>query len=649
MDILKKCATIKMTPPEIKVLPEEVANRIAAGEVIERPAAAVKELLENSVDAGATRVDVEFKHGGKSFIKIADNGCGMTREQMLLSLHPHATSKIKKAEDLFSISSYGFRGEAVPSIASVSKFSMSSRPESQNFGTRIDVFAGEVGKIAECGMASGTEIVVENLFCSVPARRKFLKSDNVEASHILKLCRLYALALPDISISLVENSRVLFRSERGLPLQERIARVCGREISEKLVPIDECQSSQIRLRGAVLKAGESFATNRNICAFINSRPVESRAVYSALKEAYAQFLPKGRYAAAFLFIDMDPASVDVNVHPAKREVRLKDEFAVRDFLCEQISRTLSRHSDSYRSEFFPDSPALRAGRQDKFPPLGKREINRAPEAVLKPAFTPAESPAHNGADIRQESASNCESDTREAKKAPENSPISMLQRDAKKIFEQYPPLAAQDAQAPISPTPRKARLPDWRYIGCFDRRYALFESAKGLVLMSISSALRRVKYSRIMESMGNAEKKSQMLLMPISLKLDRGDSEYFEANAQYFAACGFEIENFGRDFYKITAIPDWMKIGDAENFVRDFVSLARDEGRGMKKKRVSDELFARMAVSRMGAGFECNELSATALLSELLECPGHISSPDGIPTLKELPMGDISKLFKGGS
>ena len=279
---------MKKIPPEIRILPDDVANRIAAGEVVERPSAVAKELLENAIDAGATRIEIEFKRGGKSFIKVSDDGCGMTRQQALTCLEPHATSKIRAPEDLFRISSYGFRGEAVPSIASVSKFKIRTRPEAQTFGTEIDVYAGSVNSVRDCGMASGTEIVVENLFCSVPARRKFLKSDNVEASHIIKLCRLYALALPHLAITLIENSRVIFRSERNVGVIERIERIFGGEIAGKLIELPKTESKSAVVSGAILKAGESFPTSRNICAFINGRPVECKTVYSAIKEAYSQ-------------------------------------------------------------------------------------------------------------------------------------------------------------------------------------------------------------------------------------------------------------------------------------------------------------------------------------------------------------------------
>lgn len=389
-----------MKPPEIRILPDDVANKIAAGEVVERPASVVKELLENSVDAGATRIDVEFKHGGKTFIKVLDNGCGMTRQQALMSLEQHATSKIANPDDLFKISTYGFRGEAVPSIASVSKFRLRTRPEGEAFGAQIDACAGKILSVKECGMARGTEILVENLFAGVPARRKFLKGDGVEAGHIARLCRLYALALPQLSITLVENSKVLFRSEGGLGVVARVAKIFGGAAAENLVELKASERDGMKVSGAILSPGESFATSRNICSFINGRPVECRAVYSAVKEAYSQFVPKGRFAGAFLFLELDPASVDVNVHPAKREVRLKNEFAVREFLIGAISERLGAFSFSEpfgrRQEPFgnasgnaepfdkPPEPYGFGGRFESAPPRPRTVLDRTAESLGPP-------------------------------------------------------------------------------------------------------------------------------------------------------------------------------------------------------------------------------------------------------------------------
>lgn len=625
-----------MKPPEIRILPDDVANKIAAGEVVERPASVVKELLENSVDAGATRIDVEFKHGGKTFIKVLDNGCGMTRQQALMSLEQHATSKIANPDDLFKISTYGFRGEAVPSIASVSKFRLRTRPEGEAFGAQIDAFAGKILSVKECGMARGTEILVENLFAGVPARRKFLKGDGVEAGHIARLCRLYALALPQLSITLVENSKVLFRSEGGLGVVARVAKIFGGAAAENLVELKASERDGMKVSGAILSPGESFATSRNICSFINGRPVECRAVYSAVKEAYSQFVPKGRFAGAFLFLELDPESVDVNVHPAKREVRLKNEFAVREFLIGAISERLGAFSFS---EPFGAPREVFGGASGSSEPFGKlpephgfggrfESASPRPRTVLDRT---AESlgPAAPALGVREPSAA---LDTPPPPPAPKISPPPAAFRAGAEI--------GTGGRAPLS------AAWGWRYIGCAARRFALFETPKSLAVMSVLAALRRVGFNRIMKSLEGRKAASQKLLLPATIGFSPADDEFFRANRGLFESCGFEIDDFGKGYYRISSAPAWLGFSEAEKFVRDIVESSAEGGIGRRNRRLGDEIFAAAAAARIGmGGFSCTEESAVSLLSELLECPMHMTSPDGRKTLYEISHARLLSLF----
>ena len=629
---------MKKSPPDIRILPENVANKIAAGEVIERPAAVVKELLENSIDAGATRIDIEFKHGGKTFIKVSDNGCGMTREQALMSLELHATSKIRDTDDIFKISSYGFRGEAVPSIASVSVFSIKTKPDTQSMGTHILVSSGKVESIKDCGMASGTEIVVENLFCSVPARRKFLKTDNVEASHIIKLCRLYALALPHLSITLIENSRIIFRSERNLGMIERVKRIFGAEIAENLILLPECTRKDMKVFGAILAPAESYATSRNICAFINSRPVECKSVFSAIKEAYSSYIPKGRFAAAFLFLDLPPESVDINVHPAKREVRLRDEFGVRDFLLDSISTRLSDFLAS-RNNF---------GREyiDK-----NKDTNYSVKpntAVLKPVFTPedfsvkAENPSPKKRPVIESIA------VRPAfKESVADLADDILQKSELQTDDLIDDVAAFNRET-VNKSQKidDIRLDGWRYVGFIQRKYILFETKTGLSIVNVSAALRRIHYMRIMASLRGELVKRQLLLIPINLKLDRADAETLADNISTFTSCGFKIEEFGLNFYRVCAAPAWLKFENILGFITDFIHTAREESKTIRRKKLADETFAFVASAKItSAGFVCNETSAVSLLNELLSSQTYATAPDGRPTIKELSNADIAKMF----
>ncbi len=324
---------------KVRILTDRVANQIAAGEVIERPAAVVKELVENALDAGATRIEVEFRHGGRSLMRIEDNGHGMSRDDALLALERHATSKIAEAADLDRLASYGFRGEALPSIASVSRFELQTREAGSDVGTEILVNGGKFVHVRDCGRPVGTRIEVTHLFNSVPARRKFLKTDQTESAHIIQCVRLYALACPAAAFTLIEDGRVIFRSPECTTLAERVSEIFGRQTAAALVPL-EAGEGGMRLSGLIGRPGAGRATRHEMIVFVNQRPVDSRTLNYALIESYHESLPKGRYPLAFVFFECDPAAVDVNVHPAKREVRFRSEPAVRAFVIRSVLQRL---------------------------------------------------------------------------------------------------------------------------------------------------------------------------------------------------------------------------------------------------------------------------------------------------------------------
>src|ERR1044071_2059960 len=325
--------------PKVRILPDRVANQIAAGEVIERPAAVVKELVENALDAGATRIEVEFRHGGRSLMRVEDNGHGMSRDDALLALERHATSKIIEAADLDRLTSYGFRGEALPSIASVSRFELQTREATSEAGTEILVNGGKFVHVRDCGRPVGTRIEVTHLFNSVPARRKFLKTDQTESAHIVHCVRLYALACPRTAFTLIEDGRVIFPPPECRRLEERIAKIFGRQIAEALVPISS-EEPNARLTGLIGRPGVGRATRHEMIVFVNARPVDSRTLNYALIESYNESLPKGRYPLAFVFFECGPGAIDVTVHPAKREFWFRREPQVRGFVIRSVLQRL---------------------------------------------------------------------------------------------------------------------------------------------------------------------------------------------------------------------------------------------------------------------------------------------------------------------
>ncbi|MFW6353333.1 MAG: DNA mismatch repair endonuclease MutL, partial [Verrucomicrobiota bacterium] len=319
--------------PRIEQLPDDVANQIAAGEVVERPAAVVKELVENALDAGARQIEVEFRHGGKSYLRVTDDGCGMDREDALRALQRHATSKLRGAGDLLTLASFGFRGEALPSIASVSRFTLRTREAEATAGTEVFVDGTRPPEVKDCGMAPGTTVEVSRLFQTVPARRKFLKTDRTEAAHIVLLCRLFAVAHPEIGFTLLEDGQVRFRAGAGGTLENRVREVFGARSAEDLIPVvdrpPDPAGGGLVVRGLIARPGTGRATRAELFTFVNRRPVDSRVLNYALIESFHTHIPKGRYPASFLFLEVPPAAVDVNVHPTKREVRFRHDGQVR--------------------------------------------------------------------------------------------------------------------------------------------------------------------------------------------------------------------------------------------------------------------------------------------------------------------------------
>ena len=575
---------------KVRILPDRVANQIAAGEVIERPAAVVKELVENSLDAGATRVAVEFSHAGRSLIRVEDNGQGMSPEDARTALLRHATSKISDASDLGRLSTFGFRGEAIPSIASVSRFTLRSRESGAQSGTEIVVNAGRVLHERACGLPVGTRIDVEHLFEPVPARRKFLKTDRTEAAHITDCVRLYALACPSASFILVEDGREVFRSPECTSLSERVAEIYGRQASEGLLPIDFAEG-RLRLWGLIGRPGVGRGTRHDMVTFVNTRPVDSRSLNGALIESYRESLPQGRYPVAFVFLECDPSEVDANVHPAKREVRFRNESQVRGFVIRAI---LSRLREWARSSG-PSAQAAPVGA-----PLGSPAALPAPfqawvaepQSPLRPAWTPA---------------------------SPE---------------------------APREPPPLPA-APDWRFVGTAHGAYILFETGQGLVLLDRRAAHERVWYERLKAQLGGGEVPVQRLLLPIPIELNPVAAALLTDNMDFFRRHGIEIAEFGRCFFRIEALPSWMEPSDAEAFIRDLVGALREGRIPASDVAAARDEFARIAAAKaVRLPAQTGEAEALALLRELFSTSSPVTGPRGQPTYVEFNHGELARRFQ---
>lgn len=587
----------------IRILTDRVANQIAAGEVIERPAAVVKELVENSLDAGATRVEVEFRAGGRALIRVVDNGCGMTQEDALLSLERHATSKLVETADLDRLGTFGFRGEAVPSIASVSHFELQTRVGSAAAGTEIVINGGKFVHVRECGLAPGTSITVSHLFNSVPARRKFLKTDATESAHIIQTVRLYALACPATAFVLIEDGRVLFQSPVCTTLAERVGEIFGRQLVADLLPVAMAEAG-LKLSGLIGKPGVNRSTRHELLMFVNRRPVDSRTLNYALIESYATALAKGRYPVAVLFLELDPAAVDVNVHPAKREVRFRSEGAVRGFVIRAVLQRLR--------EWGAPAPRAEPASAGQVHPAASEVMPGDPVSLAAPATV-------------------------------------NLPPTAFVIKPPAPPAIVRTAVAPlaVSAPSASAALLGWRFLGTAHSDYALWETPSGLMVLDRRAAHERVWFERLEMQFKQGAVASQRLLFAIPVEFDAIASALLTDQLAFLQRHGFAVAEFGRNFFRIEAVPVWLESSDAVIFLRDIIGLMRDgqlDGKNLDLARTALAQLAAQQAVRLPSSH--NETEALALVSQLFACTQPHTSPAGRPTHFELSRGELLRRFQ---
>lgn len=621
--------------PRIRVLSDRVANQIAAGEVIERPAAVIKELVENSLDAGATRIEVEFRHGGRSYMRIEDNGCGMSKDDALLCLERHATSKIVETADLDTLHSFGFRGEALPSIASVSKFELQTRPADAAAGTEVLVNGGKLVHVRECGVAPGTRITVTHLFNSVPARRKFLKSDAAESAHIIQTVRLYALSCPQTAFTLIEDGRVLFQSPACTTLEERVAEIFGRQFTTDSLAVDATDNG-LRLTGLIGKPGVSRAARHEMITFVNHRPVDSRTLNYALIESYTTSLPKGRYPVAVLFLEMNPAVVDVNVHPAKREVRFRSEGEVRGFVIRTVLQRLR--------EFGMGAPVV----ETPSPETAARSVERLAEWQRVSTFAPTPPPtaAPVAATISARAPASRAGQPR-PEVAGHLAPAPAPSENQEPKIPNPPDVSPSAFSAPRNAAPAAQRLAGWRFLGTAHGDFALFESPAGVVVVDRRAAHERVWFERLQAQFADGRVESQRLLFAVPVELDPVASAMLIDKLKWLTRHGLEVAEFGRNFFRIESVPTWLEPEGAERFLRDVLALMREGRIDERNARLADDEFARLAAQKAVRLPETIvEADALALVAQLFACVQPHTSPGGRPTHFELSRGELARRFQ---
>ena len=613
-------------PPDghIRLLPNHVANKIAAGEVVERPASVLKELLENALDAGATRIDVTVTAGGRTLVSVRDNGCGMNREDALLSLERHATSKIRDVDDIERISTLGFRGEAIPSIASVSRFTLTTRRADSEEGTRIVVNAGTLAEVKTCGTPPGTCIDVRDLFCNVPARRKFLRAFVTEEGHIRATFTVHALAHPDVGFSLTLDGREAYRLPPGATLEERIRALFGAPFAESLVPVIS-DVGAVHVHGYAERPGHDANLRRDQFVFVNGRPATAASITYALREAYPRQRAEAR-PAVVLFIDLPPEQVDVNVHPSKREVRFRRSADVRDALLAAFAPQNEKVGATGTEMPGPEISNPEMVGPDSIGVVGLSA--RKCDAGVPPASPPAPFTAPFQPSL-----------------PPATPPVLevALKRDAQ-VAGETP--ATPTSPASASHTPIQTATGPWRWFKFLAQTgsgWVLLETDAGLVTLNPRAARERIAYERLIDA---HEALTQPLLIPETVTLPPSESARIRNFLSELQAVGFTVEEFGRDTWKVDAVPALLAGCDVPSMLASIAADIAEAGSSRGGARWRDELVARsVASSYSRANLQLTPEAATQLVEELARTRMPYVCPRGRPIMVFTSNAELLRKF----
>lgn len=676
---------------KIQLLPDIVANQIAAGEVVERPASVAKELLENALDAGATRVEVEIEQGGKNLIRIRDDGEGMTRDDTLLAFERHATSKIRTVEDLNAIDTFGFRGEALASIASVSRITLFSKLRDDVAGTELVIEGGRIRHVRDASWPGGTEISVRDLFFNVPARRKFLKTETTESFHVTNLVTHYALANPEKAFVLRNNGREIIQVTPTASLRDRAYQLFGEALLEELVKVEFSQN-EITVGGFISRPQQQRASRDGQYLFVNGRYVKDRVLGRAVSDAYRNIIPPGFYPSVLLFVEVSPEEVDVNVHPQKTEVRFRRAQAVLETVRDGLKLALGvekpfahfpglsdlRETETAASAVPPSAEELI---EPPFlsPPAEPVEVGSLPERRLelpRPAIAQpvldrnfkAELAARREELERLEHTEPVSESSRVESRpiqpppffltSPKGEPVTPVRPE----LELFPQLARQGSRSGRSLcAQRRTRTPesyvaasplelprqDFRILGQLHESYIIATDARGLLLIDQHVAHERVLFEQHLRRLMSREVVSQKLLIPHTLDLTPAQAAAFEHTMADLDQCGFDVMQLSGRTIALRALPAELEPEEARTLLIELLDVVEEEQRSVALEHFQREIAAGLACR---AAIKVNKVlnleKMTWLIDELMRTENPTNCPHGRPVLLRFDMQDIERGFK---
>ena len=595
-------------PDIINILPDSVANQIAAGEVVDRPASAVKELLENALDAGATKIQLIVKDAGRTLIQVIDNGCGMSDSDARLCFERHATSKIHKADDLFAIHTMGFRGEALASIAAIAQVELRSKMHDNELGTQVIIEGSDIKNQSSCSCSNGTSIAVKNLFYNVPARRNFLKKDSIELSHIEEIFKRVALINYTIDYTFYHNGKLLYDLHGG-NFAERIAQMYGQNYRERLYPVDE-STDVVNVHGYVSKPEYARKSRGEQYLFVNHRFIKHPALNAAVEKAYTDLIPDHYYPSYFLHLEVDPSRIDINIHPTKTEVKFIDESALFTILRAATKRALGQFGLATELEFNPIQEV-------DFPPAPKGYVPKQPQVHYNPDYNPFKSTSKDG-DFGRPKGSQWTSffDLKEAN----TEPAATTHEERQTLIPQ-----AETAQ------PGTSVQPCLQLMGS----YIVSTMPSGLLVIDQQAAHERVVYDRLMSTEGKAV--AQQLLFPVNCQFSPADADIFSELIPDLEKQGFVIGTIGQTTFVVSATPAEIKDSELQSLFDQILT----EYKGTMMQKFSDrrQCLCRSMARQMAvkAGTPLEQAEMQQLVADLFCCPVPHVSPSGKKTMAIIP------------
>ena len=641
----------------VQLLDTNTANQIAAGEVVEKPASVVKELVENALDAGADKVEVTIFAGGTEYIRVVDNGSGMTEENAKLAVLRHATSKITTAEDLMSLSTLGFRGEALPSIASVSNFTLLTRPESEEFATSIRIDGGENMECSSAGGNAGTTIIVENLFFNVPARRKFLKTVATEGRYISELLTKLALSRPDVRFKLTNNDKEVLSTPGDGDLTSTIRSLYGKNVAEELLAVD-FKDDKIKITGYIGKPTLLKGTRQWQTLFVNGRMIGNKMIAKAIDHAYQSQIPKSGFPFVVLNITVDTASIDVNVHPQKSEIKFSDESTVYKAMYKALTDALTKPMSAKKAEvtlledselnvFVPEekvAPAYEVKPSVKYEPpksqvfepifksdAGMGDIFKTPERVVEKETVPT-SKGYTPNVFKQ----------KDYTYVATQEPVFTI-NEAREEFAKSEPLATAPVEA-IFFTDTDSGVDTIWPIGQVDKTFIIAQSEDALYLIDQHAAHERILFDKLMAAKG--EIPAQQLLMPLYIDMQSQDIALIEEHQEEFLRLGVDIAAAGEAMLRISSLPTDIKADDAEEFILEISKMLR-EMRTINPADLRQEVLHMTACkAAIKAGQLLNMRQMRQLIIDLCNTEHPFTCPHGRPCMIEITTDELYKMFK---